>query len=448
MPEDTIAGYRILRKLGSGSRADVYLGHASALASSGVNATAALKCFRADAPDESIDAELRALSSIDHPHVVQLRDVSRTGPAAPTLILEQLERGSLGHLLASRSTIGAGEAVTLLAPLAAAVLAVHESGFTHGSIAASRVLFRGSGAPVLSGFGSAATAHPAGCEADNRSFASLALAALDRVPAASHLREWFAALSVYPDALLSEFSARLFELAEATPVRFAADSTQVSNIPGRVVATLRVESHGQVGPRGQVEPVVPVELRERVEPVETKAPTLMTALAKRARAAAAPYLDRVPPRFRKPKYAAVAAGVAALLVAIAVVPAGGGTAALTPILAPTPAAAGAVVEDDPVAAFAELVPARNQCVRDLSILCLDTVLQENSAAMDDDVALIQSIERGDGGTAVLRPLNVEVGERMGDAVLLTYQHGPEGEPASALLVKGEAGWRIRTYVAG
>jgi len=338
--------------------------------------------------------------------------------------------------------IGAGEAVTLLAPLAAAVLAVHESGFTHGSIAASRVLFRGSGAPVLSGFGSAATANPAGCEADNRSFASLALAALDRVPAASHLREWFAALSVYPDALLSEFSARLFELAEATPVRFAADSTQVSNIPGRVVATLQVESHGQV------EPVVPVELRERVEPVETTTRTLMTDLAMRARAAAAPYLDRVPPRFRKPKYAAVAAGVAALLVAIAVIPAGGGTAALTPTLAPTPAAAGAVVEDDPVAAFAELVPARNQCVRDLSILCLDTVLQENSAAMDDDVALIQSIERGDGGTAVLTPLNVEVGERMGDAVLLTYQHGPEGEPASALLVKGEAGWRIRTYVAG
>jgi len=442
MPEDTIAGYRILRKLGSGSRADVYLGHAAALASSGVNATAALKCFRADAPDESIDAELRALSGIDHPHVVQLRDVSRTGTAAPTLVLEQLERGSLGHLLASRSTIGAGEAVTLLAPLVAAVLAVHESGFTHGSVAASRVLFRGSGAPVLSGFGSAATSSPAGCEADNRSFASLALAALDRVPAASHLREWFAALSVYPDALLSEFSARLFELAEATPVRFAADSAQVSTIPGRVVATLGVE------PRGQVEPVVPVELRERVEPVETTTRTLMTALAKRARAAAAPYLDRVPPRFRKPKYAAVTAGVAALLVAIAVVPAGGGTAALTPTLAPTPTAAGAVVEDDPVAAFAELVPARNRCVRDLSILCLDTVLQENSAAMDDDVALIQSIERGDGGTAVLTPLNVEVGERMGDAVLLTYQRGPEGEPASALLVKGEAGWRIRTYVAG
>jgi len=60
MPEDTIAGYRILRKLGSGSRAEVYLGHAAALASSGVNATAALKCFRADAPDESIFARSAA----------------------------------------------------------------------------------------------------------------------------------------------------------------------------------------------------------------------------------------------------------------------------------------------------------------------------------------------------------------------------------------------------
>ena len=434
MSEDTIAGYRILRKLGSGSRADVYLGHAAALASSGVHATAALKCFRADAHGESIDAELRALSGIGHPHVVQLRDVSRTGTAAPTLILEQLERGSLGHLLASRSTIGAGEAVTLLAPLAAAVLAVHESGFVHGSISASRVLFRGSGAPVLSGFGSAATASRAACEADNTSFVALALAALDRVPTASDLREWLATLSLYPDAVLSEFSERLFELAEATPVRFAADSTEVSAIPGRVV------------PSGRVEPLEPVD---RAEPVETPTTTLATPLTKRARTAVAPYLDRVPPRFRKPKYAAVAAGVVALLVAIAVVPTGGhSTAALTPTLAPTPAAAGADVEDDPIAAFAELVLVRNQCIRDLSMLCLDTVLQDNSAAMDDDVALIKSIERGDGGVAVLTPLNVEIGERMGDAVLLTYQRGPEREPASALLVKGEAGWRIRTYVSG
>jgi hypothetical protein len=105
---------------------------------------------------------------------------------------------------------------------------------------------------------------------------------------------------------------------------------------------------------------------------------------------------------------------------------------------------GAVVEDDPIAAFTELTRVRNDCIRDLSILCLDAVLQPDSAAMADDVELIRSIERGDGGEAVIEPEQVELAERLGDAALLDYE--TDSKPASVLLVKTEAGWRIRSYV--
>jgi hypothetical protein len=36
-------------------------------------------------------------------------------------------------------------------------------------------------------------------------------------------------------------------------------------------------------------------------------------------------------------------------------------------------------------------------------------------------------------------------ERLGDSVLVDLD--PESQPASVLLMKGEAGWRIRDYVA-
>ena len=64
---DTVAGYRIIRKLGSGSRADVFLGHAGGAEPR----TAALKVFLPSTAPESVDAELRALTAASHAHTVQ-----------------------------------------------------------------------------------------------------------------------------------------------------------------------------------------------------------------------------------------------------------------------------------------------------------------------------------------------------------------------------------------
>jgi hypothetical protein len=410
---ETVAGYRLVRKLGEGSRAVVFLGHAG-----GEHArTAAVKVFRAGADPDSISAEISALSAADHAHVVQLRDVSGGGDGRPALIFERLELGSLGTLLASRVSLSAGEAVTILAPLAAAVSALQSSGVAHAAITASRVLFRESGAPVLAGFGHAVVGASASqLEADGRDLAGLASAVLERVPEADPVRLWLSSIAVHRVGFADQLSERLFAMAEATPVRFASSEPAAHLVPAR--------SHSAA-------------------PVETELPPTVQPW----RAKVDQFVERVPARLRKPRYAAIAAGALTVLIAFAAVPSGGRAADLEPTAAPTTIESGPVVEDDPVPAFAQLVRARNACIRDLSILCLDTVLQADSAAMDDDIALIRSIERGQGGSAVLEPTNVSVVERLGDAVLLGFQ-SRDSAVTSVLLVRSDAGWRIRSYIAG
>jgi tRNA A-37 threonylcarbamoyl transferase component Bud32 len=422
-----VAGYRLVRKLGQGSRAEVFLGHAGPESTR----TAAVKTYYPATTAESIDAEVRALSSAGHAHTVQLRDLSTGEDGRPVLVFERLELGSLAQLLVSRSSLAAGEAVTILAPLAAAVGSVHESGVVHGAISATRVLFRESGAPVLCSFGHA-TFGAEGIEGDNRALAAVARAVLDRVPEAEKLRAWLDTLIGHPPGFSARLSERVFDFAAAEPVRFSAETSSAERIPARTL-----------GVRPAIEPIATEHVA--IEPVVIAPKGLRARLL----ALIEPYLARIPHGLRKPRYLAMAAGAVTLVVAIGVVPSGRSTpTAPVPPLVPTSSAAGPVLDDDPVAAFAVLVESRNRCIRDLSVLCLDAVVQQGSAAMDDDIALIRSIENGDGGAAALEARGAVLVERMGDAALVRYESGPESEPASALLVKGEAGWRIRSYVPG
>jgi hypothetical protein len=105
--------------------------------------------------------------------------------------------------------------------------------------------------------------------------------------------------------------------------------------------------------------------------------------------------------------------------------------------------------DDPVAALAILLATRARCVGDLSVLCLDSVLQDGSAAMDDDVALIRSIQNGaEVPTRDLTSSTPSIVERNGNAVLLSIgaEQGAAGPPREILVMKGESGWRIRAYL--
>jgi hypothetical protein len=87
----------------------------------------------------------------------------------------------------------------------------------------------------------------------------------------------------------------------------------------------------------------------------------------------------------------------------------------------------------------------------MSIVCIDTVDQPGSQAADADLALVRALQGGGEASddAVIPVGDIAIVERLGDTVLLDLgAEKPDSEPASVLIIRTEAGWRIRDYLAG
>jgi len=161
-------------------------------------------------------------------------------------------------------------------------------------------------------------------------------------------------------------------------------------------------------------------------------------------------------RVVRPAVWGVAATVAvALTAAVAFVPSGPSDATPgAPTIAATSTSAApvehsAVTGDDPIAAAVILLEARARCFTELSVICLDDVDQQGSGALSADQSALRDAQNG---AEVLPPFlasadELALVERVGDAVLLEWMGSSENEPASLLLMKGEAGWRIRDYLS-
>lgn len=148
--ETLLAGYRVVRRLASTSRADVYLGHSSHAG----DAPVALKIFRPDADPESIEREVRTLCDSRPGRFVHLIDVATLPDARVCLVLERLNPQSLGRLLQDRKTLAPGEVVSILAPIVTTLSYLHEHGLAHGALDSGNVLLHPSGRPVVAGLGS------------------------------------------------------------------------------------------------------------------------------------------------------------------------------------------------------------------------------------------------------------------------------------------------------
>ena len=104
--------------------------------------------------------------------------------------------------------------------------------------------------------------------------------------------------------------------------------------------------------------------------------------------------------------------------------------------------------DNPLAALPELLALRERCIRDLSVLCLDDVDQPGSAALAEDQLLVRSLQQGSELPETLRvsASDLTLEERLGDSALVSLGDVTDSEPASLLMMKSEAGWRIRDYL--
>ena len=462
----SLAGYRLVRKLGDGARSEVYLGSSGA---NPVEPSVAVKLFRPNTDADSITRELSVLSHDLPAHCARLLDVAQAPDGRPLFVLSRVDRGSIARLLHIRGSITVGESVTLVAPLAQMLSDLHGRGIAHGAIGPRTVHLSQQGEPVLIGFGHAtqfpATASDAVRETiaavstDRTGLAHLAtlvLRSVEDAPGPDHLQElvdWIEQ-STSLDTFPAELAERLFDLADPVPIDFSTDRSGPAERNGERSA-IRPTRAGLVPTTA-----VPGTVAGSTVAVSARTPGRWNARAD-VFLGESP-LEQLRPRLSRAVAAIprrvwfVAAGVTLAVVAFFVLAPdyregeeGGPSRGNADAGTDTSGSRAMVADtDDPIEATIAILDARSRCIEERSVLCLESVDHAGSSAMQDDRDLIAEHLNGTAVSPMVQylPEDFRLVERLGDAALVAV--GPQSQPASALIIRTEAGWRLRELLVG
>jgi serine/threonine-protein kinase PpkA len=148
--EVQIPGYRVLRTLGAGGMATVYLAEQQSL-----EREVALKVM---SPTLAASAEFcqqflkegRITAKLSHPNLVTVHDIG-SHHGVYYMASEYLPGGTLRER--THGQIGVSEALRIACDLASGLNYAHEMGFVHRDVKPGNILFRASGSAVLADFG-------------------------------------------------------------------------------------------------------------------------------------------------------------------------------------------------------------------------------------------------------------------------------------------------------
>lgn len=147
----------VLRTLGSGSTAHVYLAREIAL-----QRLVAVKVLRPELSADPVlrkrfEREAQSAARISHPHVNSVHRIGRLPGDVPYMVIEYVDGRTLRDVIESRGPLAIEQAKPLLASIASALAAVHARGIVHRDVRPANVFVENrTGRAVLGDFGIAA----------------------------------------------------------------------------------------------------------------------------------------------------------------------------------------------------------------------------------------------------------------------------------------------------
>ncbi|HUH07151.1 MAG TPA: PASTA domain-containing protein [Egibacteraceae bacterium] len=143
--------YRLTSRIGAGGMATIFQARDEAL-ERGV-AIKVLHEHLADDPGilARFRTEARHAASLSHPHIVNVYDQGAAG--LPYIVMEHVDGPSLREVLLQRGRLSPGEAVSVVAPVCAALARAHAAGLIHRDVKPENVLIDADGAPKVVDFG-------------------------------------------------------------------------------------------------------------------------------------------------------------------------------------------------------------------------------------------------------------------------------------------------------
>ncbi|MFH5804493.1 serine/threonine-protein kinase [Alienimonas sp. DA493] len=160
-PPEYIGEFHILRKLGRGGMAEVYLAQQK-----GLNRQVALKVLRSDKLDEDdttmirrFEQEALAAAALNHPNIVQVHSVGEVDGAGPNdgplhyIAQEYVSGPTLREYLKRKGPPGGKIAIRLLSEIAAALAAAADAGIVHRDIKPENILLTKKGHAKVADFG-------------------------------------------------------------------------------------------------------------------------------------------------------------------------------------------------------------------------------------------------------------------------------------------------------
>src|ERR687893_3249195 len=150
--------YRVVKPLGSGGMADVYLAHDDVL-----DRDVALKVMsgRYSRDDEFVERfrrEAQSAAALSHPNIVSIYDRGESEDGTYYMAMECLPGGTLKDHILRRGALPARTAAAVALQIAEALRAAHQSGVVHRDIKPHNVLVTAAGDVKVGDFGIARAA--------------------------------------------------------------------------------------------------------------------------------------------------------------------------------------------------------------------------------------------------------------------------------------------------